>query len=219
MNERVLVVCGHPDDEALGCGGTIAKHSAAGDYVFVMTFTNGVSARGYTITDTDRKNAFESACRILGVGNTWQGHYADNEMDTASLLSYTKDIENVMRDAKPTTVYTHHLHDLNIDHQLVAQATRVACRPQPGCIVQKLLHFEVASSSEWGGRFAPNYFVVLDADLLAKKLAAFACYADEVREYPHPRSRTGLEDLAHWRGASIGVRAAEAFECERIIVP
>ncbi len=216
MSESVLVLAAHPDDE-LGCGGAIAKHSKNGDDVFVMTFTNGVGARGSDTDARSRHQEFEKACRILGVMNIPPAHFADNEMDKASLLSVVREIEDCIKTYHPTIIYTHYSQDLNVDHRVVCEATRVACRPQPVCSVKRLLHFEVPCSTAWAGGFTPNYFVELDDNLLSLKLVAFAQYGTEVREYPHPRSRTGIEDLAHWRGASIGVRAAEAFMLERWI--
>ena len=110
---------------------------------------------------------------------------------------------------------------MNVDHQRVAEATLVACRPQPGHPVKRILQFEVPSSTEWapGWRrwFEPQYFVDI-TDTLGAKLDAMACYVEEVRDFPHPRSLEAIQALAQWRGASVGLRAAEAFVCVRSIV-
>ncbi|MEO8019648.1 MAG: PIG-L family deacetylase, partial [Pseudomonadota bacterium] len=87
--------------------------------------------------------------------------------------------------------------------------------------VRTLLSFEVPSSTEWqlpdgAPPFVPNWFIDI-SDTLALKLAALDAYAEELREWPHPRSRRGVEHLAHWRGAAVGVDAAEAFVLGRKI--
>jgi LmbE family N-acetylglucosaminyl deacetylase len=95
------------------------------------------------------------------------------------------------------------------------EAVVTACRPQLDHPVKTLLCFEVPSSTEWqlpgsAPAFTPNWFVNI-SDTLDRKLAALDAYAAELRDWPHPRSRQGVEHLAHWRGATVGVDAAEAF--------
>ncbi len=216
---NVLIIAAHPDDETLGCGGAIAKHARLGDTVEVLVFADGVTARAKSLPEAlkARGEDFKNACRILGVSDYVMHQYSDNRLDMVPLLDLVKYAEIHIERFKPEIVYTHHEGDLNVDHSLVCKAVRTACRPQPGCSVKKLLHFEVPCSTAWGGEFQPNYFVELDAELLAKKLTAFSCYDAEIRDYPHPRSKTGLNDLAHWRGAAVGLRAAEAFVVGRTV--
>jgi LmbE family N-acetylglucosaminyl deacetylase len=97
----------------------------------------------------------------------------------------------------------------------VHEAAVTACRPQHGHPVKTLLSFEVPSSTEWqppgsGYPFVPNWFIDISASL-DRKLVALDAYARELRDWPHPRSRRGVENLARWRGATVGVEAAEAF--------
>src|SRR5665213_864817 len=155
------------------------------------------------------------AAAILGVQQVTFGDFPDNRLDSIALLDITKSVEALITRYKPDTVLTHHAGDLNIDHRRVHEAVVTACRPQPGHCVRALLCFEVASSTEWqlsgsAPAFVPNWFEDI-ADTLDRKLAAIDAYAVEMREWPHPRSRRGVEDLARWRGVTVGVPAAEAF--------
>jgi LmbE family N-acetylglucosaminyl deacetylase len=124
-------------------------------------------------------------------------------------------IEELISRHRPDTVFTHHAGDVNVDHRLTHEAVVVACRPQPDATVRTLLSFEVPSSTEWQPpgsaiAFAPNWFVDV-SDTLEIKLAALDAYQAEMRAWPHPRSREGVLHLARWRGATVGVAAAEAF--------
>ena len=124
-------------------------------------------------------------------------------------------IESLIAQHRPATLLTHHAGDVNIDHRRIHDAAIAAARPQRGHPVKALLSFEIPSSTEWqlpgsGPVFAPNWFVDISA-FLQRKLAALDAYADELRPWPHPRSREGVEHLARWRGATVGVDAAEAF--------
>ena len=220
----VLVVAAHPDDEVLGCGGTIARHHGAGDSVTVLILADGVSSRN---GDPDgavfeaRRQSARRANEILGVDDLILLRYPDNRMDMVPLLDIVKDIERVIERCRPTVVYTHHAGDVNIDHACTHHAVIAACRPQPGYCVRKVLFFETPSSTEWRppgslSIFAPNWFMDISATL-SSKLEAMAAYAAELRDFPHPRSVAAVEHLARWRGASVGLAAAEAFELGRVV--
>jgi LmbE family N-acetylglucosaminyl deacetylase len=226
--KRILVVAAHPDDEVLGCGGAMAAHAAAGDTVSVLIMAEGITSRAAQ-RDADGSAGEVSALRaaarraneVLGVRDVSFCDFPDNRLDSVDLIDLVKAVEQAVTATTPDIVYTHFAGDLNVDHQRVSEAVVTACRPLPGAPVAKLLMFEVASSTEWqvaaGHRaFAPNYFVDI-ADTLDRKCTALECYASEMREWPHARSVIALTHLAFWRGANVGLPAAEAFMVGRII--
>lgn len=225
----VLVVVAHPDDEVLGCGGTIARYARDGHAVHVAMLADGIGARQPTaeLTSSDdvlqrRRVAAAHAGHILGVASQTFGDFPDNRMDTIPLLDIARAVERLVVAHQPEIVLTHHAGDVNIDHRRVHEAVVAACRPQPGHSVRTVLTFEVASSTEWqvptsAPVFAPSWFVDI-SDTLDVQQAALAAYAEELRPWPHPRSLEALRDRARWRGASIGVAAAEAFMLGRHIV-
>lgn len=223
MTETILVIAAHPDDEILGCGGTMARHVKNGDSVNVVTLTNGVSARDGNVENEikERADAFKEVMTLIGVCSHVCLDFQDNEMDTVSLLKIVKSLENVINGLKPNIVYTHHFGDLNIDHQIAHKATMTACRPFPNSSVSKILTYEVLSSSDWSSPmqdpFIPNYFVDI-TDYLQMKLKGLEVYEVEMRDPPHSRSLEHLKALAQNRGNSHGVPYAEAFMVMRIIV-
>jgi LmbE family N-acetylglucosaminyl deacetylase len=224
MHTSVLVLAAHPDDEVLGCGGTIAKLADEGASVHVAFLADGVSSRAGTQPDLAnplriRRACAETACGILGAKSVSFGDFPDNSMDTVALLDVVRSVEALIALHRPQTVFTHHAGDLNVDHRRLHEAVAVACRPQPGQSVKTLLCFEVASSTEWqvpGGApaFMPNWFVDISRTL-ERKMRALEGYATELRDWPHPRSTRGVEHLARWRGATVGADAAEAFVLAR----
>lgn len=219
---KVLVVAAHADDEALGCGGTIAKHIASGDSVHIIFMTNGVSSRENS-TETDQNNrncALTQAMRELGVENWQCFDFPDNQMDSVPLLSIVKAIESVIAKYQPNIIYSHFSHDLNIDHQITHQAVMTACRPIKGSSVEEIYSFEVLSSTEWNSHQATNFkphYIVDISQLWDKKKQALDCYQEELREFPHSRSIECIEALAVMRGATHGFAKAEAFQVERIL--
>jgi LmbE family N-acetylglucosaminyl deacetylase len=226
MSQSILILAAHPDDEALGCGGSVAKLASEGAAIHVAFLADGVFSRA---GDADeqfqelliRRAAAQNACDILGVKSVSFGEFPDNRMDTVALLDISKALEELIAEHQPEMVFTHHAGDVNIDHRRIHEAAVVACRPQKGHPVKTLLCFEVPSSTEWqlpgsAPVFSPNWFVDI-SDTLELKLAALDAYAAELRAWPHPRSRQGVEHLAHWRGATVGAVAAEAFMLGRLL--
>lgn len=222
MADSVLVVAAHPDDEVLGCGGTIARHVDAGDQVQVLIVAEGATSR---LQQRDRLQAGEelsalaqaaqTAGSILGAAGVELLDLPDNRLDSLDRLDLIKHIEQRIDRHQPQVVYVHHAGDVNVDHRRLHEAVVTACRPTPGHPVRRLLSFEVASSSEWqppgsAPAFQPNWFVDI-SDQWQRKREALVAYTSEMRPWPHARSLEALEHLARWRGAQVGVEAAEAF--------
>lgn len=219
---KVLIIAAHPDDEVLGCGGTIARHVQNRDEVHVLILAEGLTSRDKERERDKRADelsalaqAAREAGRILGVRSVELRDFPDNRMDAVDLLDIVKVIEVAIEQYKPDAVYTHHAGDVNIDHRIVHQAVVTVCRPLPGQCVKTLLFFEVTSSTEWqipgsAPAFLPNWFVDV-SDTIDLKLQALEAYRGEMRDWPHPRSFKAVEHLARWRGASAGFEAAEGF--------
>lgn len=219
-SKTLLVIAAHPDDEVLGCGGTMARAADAGAQVHVLFLADGIGARhankeAESPEELAREASAREACAILGANPPMFGQFPDNAMDTVSRLEVTKTIEETIARLAPDTILTHHAGDVNIDHRRIHEAVITACRPQPGHPVQTIAFFEVASSTEWQAAhslpaFVPNVFVDISTTL-ERKEAALESYAQEMRAWPHARSIRALSHLARWRGATVGVEAAEAF--------
>ncbi|MCI5134726.1 MAG: PIG-L family deacetylase [Candidatus Electrothrix sp. AW2] len=229
MKNKVLVIAAHPDDEILGCGASIAKRVKQGDSVHTVIMAEGITSRE-AVRDRNKRAselsqlaaAAKSANETLGVHSLELLNFPDNRMDSVDRLNIIKEVEAIFAIHQPDIVYTHHANDLNIDHRRVHEAVITVCRPQPESnIVKQLLFFEIPSSTEWQmgystPSFQPNWFDDV-TDSLAKKMQALEAYQSEMRSWPHARSVEAVSYLAKWRGACIGVEAAEAFSLGRYI--
>lgn len=229
MKGSIMVIAAHPDDEVLGCGAAIAKHVKCGEQVDIMILAEGLTSRDERRDRGSRAKELSQlaesarqASRILGVNSLSLHDFPDNRMDSCDLLDIVKVIEAALARHKPRLVYTHHAGDVNIDHQIIHQAVVTACRPYPGQSVKTLLFFEIPSSTEWQTAvssipFLPNWYVDV-SETIAQKNKALEAYSNEIHSWPHPRSLEAIEHLARWRGATIGVQAAEAFVMGRNII-
>ena len=224
MEKRILIVAAHPDDEILGCGGTIAKLTNGEYRVYTAILGEGVTARDPTRDKTKReselkelKKMAKKANKVLGVKEIFFYDLPDNRFDSLNLLDVIKLLEDLIQKVKPTIIFTHHRNDLNIDHQVTYRAVLTATRPVPGQTVKKIFSFEVLSSTEWAfpNKFTPNLFIELSEKELDLKCEAMEQYSTELREYPHPRSLETIRLNAALWGSKVGVRYAEAFEVIR----
>lgn len=222
MGKQILVIAPHPDDEVLGCGGTIARHTDWGDEVHVLVITKGDPDLYPDDDEAEIRQEVEAAHRVLGVASTTYLDFLAPRLDTVAGYQLADAIHQVIRRLQPDTVYLPHHGDIHADHQRVYQATLVAARPINRCPVRQLLCYETLSETEWSPprgdtAFIPTVFVDI-APYLDTKLKAMACYEAEVKEFPHSRSLTALDALAKLRGATVGLSAAEAFSLVRQIL-
>jgi len=223
MEKTILIVAAHPDDEVIGCGGTIAKHILNNDAIHILFICDGVSSRDFNIKNelAARKKSCQRALETLGVKN----HpifldFPDNAADSIPLIKIIKGVEEVVKKIKPETIYTHHFGDLNIDHEITHRAVLTACRPLQDSTVKEILTFEILSSSEWQSNrsllFVPNYFVDITKQIDLKHKALLE-YQNEMRSNNHPRSVNNIINFASIRGKSVGLEYAEAFQLIRKI--
>lgn len=222
MDQPILVIAAHPDDEVLGCGGTIARSTQQGRQVHVAILGEGLTSRRTSRSETNnsdldglRRTATEVGA-FLGAATVCHFNYPDNRFDTVPLLDIIKTIETLIKDLRPSEVFTQHGGDLNIDHAITFRATVTATRPMAGSPVSSLHAYEVPSSSEWAfakfePRFEPNTFVDI-SESLDHKIRAMTMYESEIRSFPHPRSPEAIEAVARKWGSTIGCNAAEAFQ-------
>ena len=233
---RVIIFVAHPDDEVLGMGGTILKHSQNGDFVKVVYLATGITSRRSTNFQNsvsyeqnenktnqiqkeikNLRNDAKKSCNILKVKDSKFYDFPDNEMDSVPLLKIIKVIEKEIKETKPDRIYTHHFHDLNVDHRTVFNAVMTATRPIR-LNVKEIISFEVLSSTEcnYPMQFSPNYFVDIKSQLSAK-IKAMKSYKNEIRNFPHPRSVENIKNVSQRWGSVSGKKAAEAFEIIRKI--
>lgn len=218
---NVLVIAAHPDDEVLGCGGTIARLAAEGAAVSILILANGLTSRADfdPVKDADRLRFHHERARaagaLLGAREVNLAGFPDQKMDTVPLLDITQTIEREIARVRPETIFTQHGGDLNMDHVITFRATLTATRPMPGGIVKRVYSYEIPSSTEWAfaqfePRFSPQVFFDIGAHL-ETKIAAMQIYESEARTFPHPRSPEALRAAAHRWGSTVGLPAAEAF--------
>lgn len=224
MKKNVLVVVAHRDDEVFGCGGTIAKLANNKYNIFAISMTDGVSSRTRNASKQIKNRYVNSinASKILKFKwlDDFSGDFKDNNMGSESFLEVVKLIEKAKKKVNPEIVFTHFSEDLNIDHQIVANATMTAFRPKANDSCKMLLSFEVPSSTDYASYkkkiFNPNYHVNIEK-YWKQKHKALKAYKNEIMKYPNSRSLEGIENLAKIRGNRVGFKMVESFQILRFL--
>lgn len=223
--KRSLIVAAHPDDEILGCGGTVARLNKESHTIYTLILGEGVTSRDNIKNRKKRKNEIldlknyaEKANRILGVKEVFFFDFPDNRFDIIPFLDIVKVIEKIKNQIKPEIIFTHYKNDLNIDHQITYKAVITATRPLKEETVKEIYSFGIPSSTEWNYplSFSPDIFYDI-SETIDIKLKALEEYKSELREYPHPRSLDGVKLIAKNWGMKVGLKYAEAFKVVRII--
>lgn len=224
---RLLVIAAHPDDEVLGCGGTIARLASTQE-VHIAILGEGVTGRSMDRTKADQAkidnlvSEARQVSKLLGAKSMSFDGLPDNRFDTIPLLDVVKCVERIIEEFSPSVVFTHHPGDLNIDHQITFRSVLTATRPAgaPG-EVSDIYSFEIPSSTEWSFQmlsppFKPTIFYDV-TDTIDLKIQGMEGYRSETRPFPHPRSPQALRAIARRWGSVIGVPYAEPFELVRSI--
>jgi LmbE family N-acetylglucosaminyl deacetylase len=212
---NILILAAHPDDEILGCGGIIKKFSDKGHRVDLLTFTDGEGARNNG--DINRNLLLEKVKAIIGINGYKYANFPDNAMDTIPFLSIVQFIEQSV-EYFPDYIFTHSMHDLNIDHQIVCKATLTAFRPQRGHKHQ-IYSYYIPSSTDYNplSQFHGTAYFELNEAQVKSKMDALKIYDKEIFPKPHSRSYTNIKNLMEVWGNEVGLNFAEKFEHIRTV--
>ena len=217
MAETVLAIAVHPDDETLGCGGTLLRHLELGDQTHWLIITKMSKERGFSETQiTDREQQINQVANIYGFDSVTRFGLDAGYVDALPMAELVRKIGSVIDEVRPNVVYLPYLFDAHSDHRSVFQSAFAATKCFRHPFIRKVLMMETQSETDFAvssnaHTFSPNYFVNI-SNQLRKKIAIAEVYREEFGEHPFPRSARNIEALATLRGAMAGFEFAEAFQ-------
>lgn len=215
---KILVVAPHPDDEVLGCGGTIKKHVKAGDQAYLCVVTKPLVPDWSQEYIENKEKEIKASNEFLGFKEVFFLDLPALRLDTIAQKDLNDKLSEILKKVNPNILFIPFFGDINRDHRLVYEACLIAARPKPNFDLKKILAYEISPTTEMGAFkaekfedvFVPNYYEDI-TDFLEDKQKAMEFYRSELKEFPNPRSLKGIEVLAQKRGMESGAEAAEAF--------
>lgn len=220
--KNIIVVSAHPDDETLGVGGAILKHVNNGDKVYWLIVTNVFESQGFSKERVEsRQEEIRKVEKLLGITDTFFLNYPTMTLSSSSLLKMVPEISEIFTKVEPEVIYTLNRSDAHSDHRVIFDAVMACTKSFRYPFIKKILMYECISETEFAPAlaekmFLPNYFVDI-TDYLEKKLEVMKIFESEISEHPFPRSLENIKALAHFRGASVGVKYAESFQLLKYI--
>lgn len=213
--KKILVIAPHPDDEILGCGGTMFKHIVQGDNVYVCIVTHAAPPIYQKGASAGIQEAARKCHHWMGVKDTFFLNFPSVMLETVDRYKINDAILKVVQQTQTDVLYIPHYGDMQKDHQIVADACMVAARPKYKHRVSKVYGYETMSETAWNApnvqnEFIPNTYVDI-SDFLEKKKEALSYYDSQLNPFPDARSLKSIEALAVYRGALMHMKAAEAF--------
>lgn len=214
--KKVLVMAVHPDDETLGCGGTLLKHKAVGDRLFWLIATDAVKELGPdSAVIKKRAKEIVGVAKAYGFRGVFKLHLPAKGVDTVPVEKLVEKISAVIWDVKPDIVYLPFNGDVHSDHRYFFQTAYSCLKTFRNSSIKTILMMETISETEFAPSlkenvFIPNYFVDI-SDYLDAKLKIMSIYRGEICKHPFPRSKKNIKALAIFRGATAGSEFAESF--------
>lgn len=215
--KNIIVISAHPDDEVLGCGGTLIKHRESGDKIDWLITTNIYVDQGFSSKRVkSRQNEIIEVENQLKINKTYMLNYPAMSLSDEILIEIIPKISEIFKESKPEIIYIVNRSDAHSDHLITFKAVMACTKSFRYPFVKQVLMYECISETEFGAalpenHFLPTYFVDISL-YLKEKLDLVAIYESEVGEHPFPRSYRNIEALSIFRGASVGVEHAEAFQ-------
>jgi len=219
---KVIIISAHPDDEALGCGGTLLKHIKTGDEIAWLIITNIFEHQGFSKEKIKERQAeIESAKSLMGISKLYKLDYPTMSLSDETLIEMVPRIGAIFQEFQPEIIYILNRSDAHTDHLITFKSVMSCTKSFRYPFVKRVLMYETLSETEFGitlpeNVFMPNYFVNI-SEYMDGKLELMKIYKSELGEHPFPRSLDNIKALAHFRGASVGVKYAEAFQLLKYI--
>jgi N-acetylglucosamine malate deacetylase 1 len=213
---RVIVVATHPDDETLGCGGTLLKHRKNGDEIHWLIVTDVTPGQGFSQKKIlEREGEIKKVTKMYGFKGVHRLGIPTMTVDLVPGQELIAKIAQVFQKVKPNVVYLPFQADVHSDHRKIFEAAYSCVKTFRYPFIRKVLMMEVPSETEFAPalghcHFVPNYFVDISG-FMVKKLAIMKIFKSELGEHPFPRSLKNLTALATFRGATAGCDYAESF--------
>ena len=214
--KKILVIAAHPDDEIIGCGGTLIKHKKNGDVVQVVFTSDGDFSRNIKNPKGFREESAIKVAKKLKFKEPIFLNFPGLNFSRANITKLGKEVTKIISKYNPDIIYTHSFFDVHHDHRATFEATMIATRPGNKKKIKRIYSFEINSGTDSsfglnGSYFNPNFFIDIKKEI-SKKLQILKIYDKEILKFPNSRSYEGIKNSAIFRGNMVSLNYCEAFQ-------
>mgnify|MGYP006257061697 CR=1 FL=1 len=214
--KNVLVISVHPDDEALGCAGTVLKHADEGANVFWAIITNVKAEYQYGAETVTRRNAeISDVAKKLSCKELLNLELKPASLEPKDIPTISQKLGAFVKDKNIDTIYCVNRSDAHSDHRITFEAAVTLIKSFRYPSVKRFLSYECLSETEFGPPLAEKVFLpILHVNITEqweRKIEIVNIYKSELGIHPFPRSIKNIEALATIRGAFSGHQYSEAF--------
>jgi N-acetylglucosamine malate deacetylase 1 len=212
---NILVIAPHPDDETLGCGGTILKHKSKKNNIDWLIVTKIKNTNNNSKKIKNRENEIKKVKKLYGFRNVVRMQYDTSTLDTIVKKDIIKNFRIEIDKIKPNIIYLPFKNDAHSDHRITFESVFACTKSFRAPYVKSIRVYETISETDFsnpliGKAFQPNLWIDV-SNFLEKKIKIAKIYKSEILKHPFPRSIKNIRALAISRGASAGCKYAEAF--------
>lgn len=213
---KVLVVSPHPDDETLGCGGTLLRHLDRGDKINWLIFSAIMEENNYLKEKREkRNNEIIVVAQAYNFESIEQFYYPTTKLDTIPLVDMIEKSAKVLKQIKPEIIYLPFPGDIHSDHRVVFEVMSACTKQFRYPWIKRLLAYETLSETDYSisplfHHFHPNVFADI-TNYLERKIEIMKLYSGELNDFPFPRSERAIRAMAEIRGVLANCQACEAF--------
>ncbi|BFG70378.1 PIG-L family deacetylase [Sediminibacterium sp. KACHI17] len=219
---KVVIVSAHPDDETLGAGGTLLKHKQKGDELYWIIATSIFETQGYSKERiAKRKEEIDIVAAKYGFLQVFNLGYPTMSLSASSVITMVPEISKIFLSIEPEIIYLINRSDAHSDHRYLFDSVVACTKSFRYPFIKQVLMYECISETEFAPAlserlFMPNYFIDI-TEQFNEKISILNIFESEIHEHPFPRSLRNVEALAIFRGATVGVKYAEAFQLIKFI--
>ena len=218
---NTLVVAPHPDDETLGCGGTLFRRKSEGaSLIWVIVTSVSESLNWSEQEQQNRDNEIKRVSKSYGFKDVYELGLPSAELDTIPKHEIINSFSKIVSKSSPNEIFLPFYGDSHSDHSIIAECMNSALKWSNNSPLS-IYSYETLSETEMGngikGNFVPNVYIDI-SKYLSKKIKTMSIYENQLGQHPFPRSSLSIESLAYLRGSTIGVKAAEAFSLVKQII-
>jgi LmbE family N-acetylglucosaminyl deacetylase len=211
-NKKVLIIAVHPDDETLGCGGTLLKHKENNDEIHWLICTDIDKNNDYYNT---RQDEIKEVSKLYDFDSVNNLELKTMQVDEYSMSELIGKISKVINDVKPNIIFLPFKGDIHSDHRKIFEASYSCTKSFRYPFIKKIYMVETLSETEFAlstkeDSFIPNVFIDT-SKYMDKKIKIMKVFKSELGEHPFPRSIRNLKALGTLRGATAGCEYAESF--------